>query len=126
MTDGHRLALRILRYDPPIQSAHRRVEAHRRQRCHPQVTPHQVVAALAHYVAAWPAWLAVAVNATADLDRAHTEVGHEFARRGEALDVHDEGSKDGRGDGADAVHGVEVIGHGQAAIGSKPRAFQAS
>ena len=79
---------------------------------HPQVAADQVVAAAAHDEAARPARLAVAIDAAADLDGEHAEVGDELARGGEAVDVEDEGGEDGGGDGADARDGVEVVGPG--------------
>ena len=44
---------------------------------------------------------------------------------GKAIDVHDKGGQHGRGDGADAGDGVEVVGLGQRAIRRNQQGFQA-
>ena len=125
VADGDGLVLGVLGDHPPIQRPHRRVDLHRRQRRHPQVAAHQVVAALAHHVTPDAARLAVAVDAAGHLDGQHPEVGHQLARSLETLDVQDERRQHRRGDGADAGDGVEVVGLGQGAIRRNQQPLQA-
>ena len=122
---GKKSAQRVSHRHAPVQGPHCRVALHRGESRHPQVTPHQVIAAFAHHVAARSTRLPVAFDAAAHLDRQHAKIGDQFARRFEAVDVEDEGRQHGGADRPDAGNGVEVVGRGQTAVGADEQAFQA-
>ena len=107
----------VLGDHPAIQGPGRRVALQSRQRGHPQVAAHQVVAARAHDVAPRGPRLSVAIDPTAGLNGHHPEVGHQFARGGEPVDVEDESGEHRGADFPDAGDGIEVMGLRQGPIG---------
>ena len=125
VADGDGLLLRMLGDQARVQRLDRRVTAAGAERGHPQVAADQVVAAPAHDEAAWGAGLTVPLDTTGHLDRQHTEVGDQLAGHREAVAVEEEGGQHGRGDGAAAGNGVEVVGLRRGAIGRNQQGFQA-
>ena len=72
----------------------------------------------------WPSRPSTKRGAAGTLDRQDAEKLDQPARRGEAVDVDDEGGEDDRGDVADALDGIEMVGPGQRPIGLHQHFFQ--
>ena len=117
VADGDGLLVGMLLGDAGIESADGGIATNGAESGHPEIAPHQIVAAPRHDVAFDRPRPAVAVDAGADFDGHDAEIGDQLVRRLETVDVENEGGQHRGSDRADAGNRVETVWRGQGAIG---------